>query len=59
MSRKIPCKDCKKRDSICHISCDKYLEWRKEKDELNRIIAQHKKAVVSDYVRERRFILGR
>jgi hypothetical protein len=59
LSRKIPCRNCEKRNSICHGSCDIYKAWRKEKDELNRIIAQEKRSVVADYVRERRFVLGR
>lgn len=27
-----PCKDCKDRCTYCHAVCDRYLDWRRERD---------------------------
>ena len=29
-----PCYNCKKRTSTCHSSCEDYLTWKKEYDEV-------------------------
>jgi len=31
-----PCKDCQRRAPACHGTCDRYKDWRKRLDELNR-----------------------
>jgi len=33
-----PCRECKLRHPACHSTCDNYIAWRKEKDDLNRRI---------------------
>ena len=33
---KPPCKDCKKRYPACHDKCDKYKEWKKLVDGVNK-----------------------
>lgn len=33
-----PCLDCKERILKCHSTCDKYINYRKDKDTLNRKI---------------------
>lgn len=35
--KKAPCKDCPDRHQGCHSECEKYLEFRKERDELNEL----------------------
>lgn len=32
-----PCKDCSDRQVGCHSACEKYLDFRKEVDEINKI----------------------
>ena len=32
---KAPCKDCPDRKQGCHSTCEKYIAFRKERDELN------------------------
>lgn len=32
-----PCKDCKDRNPGCHDKCDKYLEYKKSRDELSEM----------------------
>lgn len=39
---KAPCKDCPNREVGCHSTCDKYIVFRKERDELNKIINKKK-----------------
>lgn len=29
-----PCKGCEERHYLCHSTCEKYITWRKEYDEL-------------------------
>ena len=33
---KVPCKDCKDRQIGCHSKCEKYLEFKKQNDEIKR-----------------------
>ena len=37
-----PCKDCKKRNALCHSACDAYKKWREELDERNKGIRKLK-----------------
>ena len=32
---KAPCKDCPDRHELCHMECERYLEYRKERDRMN------------------------
>lgn len=34
---KAPCKDCPNRQVGCHSTCEKYIVFRKERDELNEL----------------------
>ena len=34
---KAPCKDCPDRKQGCHSACEKYIAFRKERDELNAL----------------------
>jgi hypothetical protein len=34
---KAPCKDCPNRKVGCHSTCEKYLDYRKEVDKINKI----------------------
>ena len=33
---KPPCKGCNERFTACHDKCDKYKEWKRDLDELNK-----------------------
>ena len=37
-----PCKDCSDRHSLCHSTCEKYITWKKEHDELQAKIRAEK-----------------
>jgi hypothetical protein len=37
-----PCKDCFDRHQGCHSKCEKYIAFRKERDELNEKIYKQK-----------------
>lgn len=51
----VPCKDCPNRQVGCHSTCEKYLDFRKEVDKINktkfaekeqrRLIAEHNLAL--------------
>jgi hypothetical protein len=32
-----PCKGCTERTILCHGRCDGYQQWKKEREEINRI----------------------
>lgn len=38
-----PCKDCKDRHDICWKDCDKYLRYKKEREEIKEKISEEKK----------------
>jgi hypothetical protein len=38
-----PCKDCKERFVTCHISCEKYKEWKKPLEEFKENRVKQKK----------------
>jgi hypothetical protein len=40
-----PCKDCPDRHEKCHSACEKYLEYRKQIDEINKKRAQAQEAI--------------
>lgn len=55
---KAPCKGCVGRFVGCHSTCTKYIEFRKELDKHNKVVAE-KKAIErmlarSEYVNKRR-----
>lgn len=36
--QKPKCKDCQKREMLCHAKCEEYISWRKARtEEMNRI----------------------
>lgn len=43
-----PCKDCPDRHYLCHSTCEKYLEFRRQKDALSDIKFEEKRRV-DDY----------
>lgn len=43
-----PCRWCVSRYSGCHSECHHYIDWRKEMDELNKMI-NHKKEMARLY----------
>jgi hypothetical protein len=48
---KAPCKDCPDRKVGCHSTCEKYILFRKERDELNEKIYKQKEAGYAEYCR--------
>lgn len=48
---KAPCKDCPDRRVGCHSTCEKYLAFRKERDELNEKTYKQKEVEYADYTR--------
>lgn len=38
-----PCKDCKDRHDICWKDCDKYLRYKKEREEIKEKISEEKR----------------
>jgi len=42
MNNKAPCLNCIDRKQACHSSCEKYLQYRKAKDEENQKIQEDK-----------------
>jgi hypothetical protein len=46
-----PCKDCPNRQIGCHSTCEKYSEFRKERDALNEKIHKQKEAEYAEYCR--------
>ena len=45
-----PCKDCKDRHRLCHSDCEKYIEFRKAKTDLNNLKYKEKRRT-DDYLR--------
>ena len=48
---KAPCKDCPDRKVGCHSTCEKYLEFRKERDELNETIQKQRDKEYAEFTR--------
>lgn len=48
---KAPCKDCPDRQVGCHSTCEKYLAFRKERNELNEKTYKQKEVEYADYTR--------
>ena len=40
--RMVPCKDCQKREVGCHGNCTDYIQWAKEKRDLNNAVKKYK-----------------
>ena len=49
MRKMPPCKDCTDRKLLCHGSCKKYQEWKKEIDEQNTIRQKEKEKIENSY----------
>lgn len=45
--RASPCKDCQGHTDICHGQCAKYLEWSRERQEMNEALRKQKEALRS------------
>jgi hypothetical protein len=60
---KAPCKDCPNRHQGCHSECDKYIAFRKERDELNELKHKEKEKhrLLVEYNKEigRRYMLNK
>lgn len=37
MAIKVPCKNCSDRHTMCHSTCEKYLKFKKQNDEIREI----------------------
>ena len=37
-----PCKGCETRHYLCHSTCKQYIDWKKERDELQALIRKEK-----------------
>ena len=37
MAIKVPCKNCSDRHMTCHSTCEKYLKFKKQNDEMREI----------------------
>lgn len=48
---KAPCKDCPNRQVGCHSTCEKYLTFRKERNELNESIYKQREKEYAEYQR--------
>lgn len=48
---KAPCKDCPDRQVGCHSTCEKYLTFRKERNELNESIYKQREKEYAEYQR--------
>jgi hypothetical protein len=55
---KSPCKNCVDRHLKCHSTCEKYLAFRKELDDLREVV-EKKKRTDNDYFKVRTRHLGR
>lgn len=44
-----PCQFCKSRYLGCHDECDKYKEFRQQKDEINSALRKGKEEVINEY----------
>ena len=44
-----PCKGCEDRKMLCHSSCEKYLEWKKFRDEVNQRMREYKEKSFTEY----------
>ena len=55
---KSPCKDCVDRQVGCHSTCEKYIAFRKELDDLHEVV-ERKKRMENDYFKIRKRHLGR
>lgn len=40
--KEVPCRKCKKRNSICHSNCELYLNWKRENDAEKKKIKRRK-----------------
>lgn len=45
---KIPCKECEKRETRCHVTCDEYIAWQKEHEQI-KADAKKARAAYKDY----------
>ena len=48
---KAPCKDCPDRQVGCHSTCEKYLTFRKKRNELNESIYKQREKEYAEYQR--------
>ena len=51
---KNPCYNCEKRHIGCHVTCDKYIEYKKRINHTNGMIKREKNAVIAEYIRDKR-----
>lgn len=54
-----PCYNYTKRYVGCHGVCSIYSKWKSRRENIKNIIANEKRSVVDDYIRDRRRVLGR
>lgn len=50
--RKCPCKDCDKREMLCHTKCQGYKEFIEERQANKKAYAEFKSKVNGQYVRD-------
>lgn len=57
MLRENPCRYCvDKRTATCHSTCEEYIEWRDELDEINAVIREYVMIDMCAYYRRQRAI---
>ena len=57
--KKAPCKDCPDRHQGCHSECEKYIAFRKERDELNELRHQENEKYYSKFAKHNRALAKR
>lgn len=53
-----PCKGCEERHYLCHSTCEKYLTWKQEHEEIMALIRKEKK-LNDDIYHSSRYANGR
>lgn len=56
---KAPCKDCLDRHQGCHSECEKYIAFRKERDELNELKHQENEKYYGRFAKYNRALAKR
>jgi hypothetical protein len=42
---KAPCKDCKERELGCHAKCEKYIDFKQEREQENKVEREYKEKI--------------